>query len=140
MKKQILSHTQQKWQSAILGFSKNIESYHILDWISWDRKWVFHTILSFTQENMNFSRCIQIKGIWFFISSSNYVRLSRMKSSWPTHNIKNWNTTLKKMDCLLALTHFKLMFHFYTLWKHKKQTDFLMFSGGTEMEHWLQIG
>ena len=43
-----------------------------------------------------------------------------MKSSWPTHNIKNRSTTLRKMNCLLALTHFKSMFHFYTPWEHKK--------------------
>ena len=39
----------------ILDFSKNLESYLILDWILWDRQWVFHVILSFTKENKNFS-------------------------------------------------------------------------------------
>ena len=47
-----------------------------------------------------------------------------MKSSKPTHNIKNWSTTLKKMNCLLALTHFKSMFQFYTPWEHKKRGFF----------------
>ena len=42
-----------------------------------------------------------------------------MKSSWSTHNIKNWSTTLTKMNCLLALIHFKSKFHFHTPWKHR---------------------
>ena len=50
LKKQILSHMQHKWQSQILDFSRNLESYLVLDWISWDRKWVFHRTLSFTYE------------------------------------------------------------------------------------------
>ena len=36
--------------------------------------------------------------------------------------------------------YFKPMFHFYTPWKHQKAKDFLMFSGGIEMEHWLKMG
>ena len=50
-----------------------------------------------------------------------------MKSSWPTQNIKNWSTTLKKMNCLLVLTHFKSMFYFYTQWEHKKPEVFWCF-------------
>ena len=68
----ILSHAQQEWQSQILDFCKNLESYPVLDWILWDRQWVFHTILSFTKENMKFFQCIQIaQGILFVVSSSN---------------------------------------------------------------------
>ena len=29
----------------------------------------------------------------------------------PTHKNKNGSTALKKMNCLLVLTHFKSMFH-----------------------------
>ena len=122
MKKEILSHTLQKWQSLILDFSKNLESYLVLDWILWDRQWVFNTISSFTWENMNFSQFIQItKSILFFISSSNLIKFNRMKCSRPTHNIKHWSTTLKNMNCLLKLTKLKSIFHFYTPWEHKKQ-------------------
>ena len=37
------------------------------------------------------------------------------------------------------------MVHFYTPWKRQKTKDFLMFSGGIEMEHrasmgWMTIG
>ena len=69
--------------------------------------------------------CIKTIGkLRTFVNKSltyNGKKLSRMKSSWPTHNIINWSTTLKKMNCLLALlTHFKSIFHFYTPWKHKK--------------------
>ena len=74
---------------------------------------------------MNFSRYIQItKGILFFISNSNLIKLNIMKSSYLTHNIKNWSTALVKMNCLLALTRFKWMFHFYISWEHKKHRLF----------------
>ena len=41
-----------------------------------------------------------------------------------------------------CLTYFQPMFHFYTppLRKHQKTFDFLMFSGGKEVEHWLEMG
>ena len=38
------------------------------------------------------------------------------------------------------LTHFQPMFHSYNPWKHKKTGDFLMFSGGIEVECWLKMG
>ena len=37
-------------------------------------------------------------------------------------------------------THFQPIFNFYTLRKHQKTTNFLMFSGGIEVEHWLKLG
>ena len=37
------------------------------------------------------------------------------------------------------LTHFQPKFHFYTPLKHLKTGGFLMFSGGTEVEHWLKM-
>ena len=36
-----------------------------------------------------------------------------------------------------VLTHFQPMFHFYA---PEKIGDFLMFSGGIEVAHWLKIG
>ena len=47
---------------------------------------------------------------------------------------------LKKWTVCLALTHFKLMFLFYTPWEHKKPRGCMMFSGGMVMEHWFEIG
>ena len=44
------------------------------------------------------------------------------------------------MNLSVALTHFTLMIHFYTSWKCKKTRCFLAFSGGTKMEHWLEMG
>ena len=32
------------------------------------------------------------------------------------------------------------MYHFWTPWKRQKTSGFLVFSGGTEMGHWLQMG
>ena len=41
-----------------------------------------------------------------------------------------------KVICSKLLSHFMLMYHFYTPWKRPKTKDFLKFSGGIEMEHW----
>ena len=38
-----------------------------------------------------------------------------------------------------ALTYFKLIFHFYSSWKRQKTSGFPTFSGGTEIEHWLEF-
>ena len=37
------------------------------------------------------------------------------------------------------LTHLQPMFHSYTPWKHQKTSDFLIFSGIIEVEHWLNM-
>ena len=37
----------------------------------------------------------------------------------------------------IFLTYFSPMFYFYTPWKRQK---ILRFSGGTEMEHWAEMG
>ena len=39
-----------------------------------------------------------------------------------------------------SLTHFMPIFPFYTPGKRQKTRDFLIFSGGIEMEHWPEIG
>ena len=38
------------------------------------------------------------------------------------------------------LTHFSLMFHFYTLWKCQKTKVFNDIFRGIEMEHWFKMG
>ena len=37
------------------------------------------------------------------------------------------------------LTHFQPMFHFYTPWKHQKNTYGFLFSGGIEVEGWSKM-
>ena len=37
------------------------------------------------------------------------------------------------------LTYFRSVFNFYTPWKHRKTFSCLMFSGGLEIEHWLEM-
>ena len=41
---------------------------------------------------------------------------------------------------VILLTQLQPMFHFYTPRKHQKTSGFLMFSGGTEVQHWLNMG
>ena len=52
-----------------------------------------------------------------------YVSLREVVSNggFPTNKVYLKN---------LKMTHFKLMFHFYTPWKRQKNRDFLTFSGG----------
>ena len=38
------------------------------------------------------------------------------------------------------LAHFQPMFHSYAPRKHQKTSDFFMFSGGNQVERWLQMG
>ena len=39
-----------------------------------------------------------------------------------------------------TLMNFEPTFHFYSPWKRQKTRSFLTFSGGIEMEHWLDMG
>ena len=48
-----------------------------------------------------------------------------------------WSVSTASVICL---THFSLVSHFYTSWKHQKTFGFLMFSGGIEMWHWTKMG
>ena len=38
------------------------------------------------------------------------------------------------------LRHITPVFHFFTPWKCRKNKEFLMFSGGMENGHWLEMG
>ena len=44
-----------------------------------------------------------------------------------------------KIKAKIPLTHFNPMFHFYTPRKQQKNSGFLTFSGGKEMEHWFEM-
>ena len=46
---------------------------------------------------------------------------------------------IRTEDYSVSLTDFKPMFHFFTSWKHQKTRGFLTFSGGIQMERWLNI-
>ena len=43
-------------------------------------------------------------------------------------------------EVVKKLSHFKSLFYFLTPWKRQKTSDFLTYSEGTEMEHWLEMG
>ena len=88
-----------------------------------------------------------------FIIYSFFSSIINPLSANPT----KWSDTLKQfVDCqrtnclsvldhfvgltLKRLIHFRLMFYFYTPWKHQKTSSFPMFSRGADLEHWLQMG
>ena len=45
----------------------------------------------------------------------------------------------KRSGSYSNITHFQLIFHSYTPWKHQKISGFLMVSGGTDEKHWLKM-
>ena len=54
-------------------------------------------------------------------------------------NITEYNIP-KNVSIFCCLIYFKSVFRFYSPWKSQKNKDFLIFSGGIEMGHWLEIG
>ena len=63
-----------------------------------------------------------------------------MKSSRPTHNMKNWSATLKKNELPVSINPFEINVLFLYSMRTEKARGFLTFSGVMEMEHWLEIG
>ena len=51
-------------------------------------------------------------------------------------NFNTWNSFLRLMS-VTALVHLKELFYLYTPWKHQKSTGFLIFSGSTERNQWV---
>ena len=41
---------------------------------------------------------------------------------------------------IVSLTHISSVFHIYIPWKHQKTKDFLPFSRGIEIKHWVKMG
>ena len=66
--------------------------------------------------------------------------LSVMNQESFYFKISKSNTFLIRSRSMLRLTHFQSMILVYTPWKHQKSRGFLVFSGGIEVEPWLQMG
>ena len=63
---------------------------------------------------------------------ANYMRNGKVKS---------WSEIMVRSNFYFgSLNHFQWIFHFSTHWKHRKSSNFLMFSGRIEVEHWLKMG
>ena len=79
---------------------------------------------------------------YFPFISLNYVILFHLTHGYISM-LNNIPTKLFR-DCFRVkkeeLTYFQPMFQFCTPWKHKKPWGFLMFSGDTEVKHWLKMG
>ena len=73
----------------------------------------FHPLGSFEEEKV------------FFARSAMYVHIFLGFSGPEQTDIKN-------------LTHFTLLVSFHTPWKHCEMIGFLIFSGGTESDHWYE--
>ena len=69
---------------------------------------------------------------WWLENEEYLVNLKHFKQSF------SGSKKLSKM--FMHLTHFRLMFHFYTAWKRQKIKGFLTFSKGVEMKHWSKMG
>ena len=76
------------------------------------------SIVTFEQVNADWESCEYFWN-WFFKLNQNTIKYVRKKLSF--------------------LSYFKPMFHFYTPWKRQKISGFLTFSGGTEIENWLEM-
>ena len=54
--------------------------------------------------------------------------------------LSKWADIFQSFHASFYLTHFWLMFPFYTFWKHQNSFRFLVFSGGIKWEYWPEIG
>ena len=50
-----------------------------------------------------------------------------------------YSNMFSNMYCVIRLTHFSPVSHFYTPWKRQKTKVFLTFSRGIEMWHWTKM-
>ena len=79
----------------------------------------------------NNSLYLQYISIIYFIltnSECSFVLFSNMYSNM-----------FSNMYCVIRLTHFSPVSHFYTRWKRQKTKVFLTFSRGIEMWHWTKM-
>ena len=60
------------------------------------------------------------------------MELKWFKTSWSLTS----NNYVPKGQSLSSWTYFKPMFSFHTPWYYQKTINFLVFSGGTDSEHW----
>ena len=86
---------------------------------------------------------LHIISFWLF-SNINKFHQTFVEKQFPTENNiifaalqKHLKKNQNRLSNILTrfLTHFQPMFHFYNPWKHQKTSDFLIFSGGIEVEH-----
>ena len=94
-----------------------------------------------------------VKPVHIFIPRSSLWKLFK---GWALFRVCIWKHALLRMHffqfwkyaivCIfeiwqniMPLTHFQLMLHIYTPWKHPKTYGFLVFSGGIEEEYWLKM-
>ena len=68
-----------------------------------------------------------------------YVNIIK-KTSTISYCIIKKSFAINLINSERALTHFRPMLHFYTLWKRQKTRSFLTFSESIERGHWPEIG
>ena len=72
-----------------------------------------------------------------FLISSKLKQRRKCKMLWWVRKFRAFSFKKRRPH---LLTHISPMFHFYTPWKCQKTFDFLIFSGGAEVEHWAELG
>ena len=72
-----------------------------------------------------------------FLISSKLKQRRKCKMLWWVRKFRTFSFKKRRPH---LLTHISPMFHFYTPWKCQKTFDFLIFSGGAEVEHWAELG
>ena len=129
------SHTKQNKQ--IFNYLSKIKPWHLFHnfraYLYW--RWVGN---SFNGQNSNFQKLLQILtnvGIvaaGFFANVENPNNLNSCMVSC-LYTAKYWHFSSKTN---LFSTNILLLYP----WKYQKIIDFLIFSGGIDVEHWLKMG
>ena len=88
--------------------------------------------------------CLYCKLCWYFTpcSSVSVVTFEQVNADWELCEYF-WNWFFKLNQNTIKYIIFFILFQanvpFYTPWKRQKISGFLTFSGGTEIENWLEM-
>ena len=85
------------------------------------------------------------KAVVFPLPSFVYLMINTPINKFHKHQVEFWEilydlSQLLEMHTIPTLIHLFSTHPFSAHWKHLKILDFLIFSGGTEREHWEPIG
>lgn len=129
-----VSHSWRKLKS--LHFIQILLTFHILYTIIY----TFSTVVIRRASNLS---TVWTQSLWFYMTHctkwTTHVFLFHWWGKTPLLHEKTvlqntWNPVI------FRLSHVRPMFPLYTPWKRRKNSGFLLFSGGIEREYWPEIG